>query len=221
MSAPLKSRSSRSAIPLWIKVTYTVFLAVMVPVYWHNYGPTNFLYFCDVAAFLTLGALWLESPLLASMGAVGIVLPQMLWILDFGAHVLGLKITGMSEYMFDSKLSLFIRGISLYHGWLPFLLVYAVWRLGYDGRAIAAWVGLAWCLMLICYWWMPAAGAVLPNPKQPVNINYVHGFSDQAPQKWMPPWAWLVTMMVALPALMWWPTHWVLQRFFARRSGPF
>jgi hypothetical protein len=104
---------------------YSAFLAVMVPVYWRNYGPTNFLYFCDVAAFLTLGALWLESPLLASMGAVGIVLPQMLWILDFGAHVLGLKITGMSDYMFDSKLSLFIRGISLYHGWLPFLLVYA------------------------------------------------------------------------------------------------
>jgi hypothetical protein len=38
-------------IPLWIKLAYSAFLAVMVPTYWHDYGPTNFLYFCDAAAF--------------------------------------------------------------------------------------------------------------------------------------------------------------------------
>ena len=37
-----------------LKVAYTAFMAVLVPVYWHHYGPTNFLYFCDVALFLTL-----------------------------------------------------------------------------------------------------------------------------------------------------------------------
>ena len=55
-------------------------MAVLVPVYWYYYGPTNFLYFCDVALFLTLAGLWLESPLLISMCAVGILLPQMLWV---------------------------------------------------------------------------------------------------------------------------------------------
>ena len=33
----------RSVIPLWLKLAYTAFMAVLVPVYWANYGPTNFL----------------------------------------------------------------------------------------------------------------------------------------------------------------------------------
>jgi hypothetical protein len=206
-------------IPLWIKLAYAAFLAVMVPTYWHDYGPTNFLYFCDAAAFLTLAALCSESALLASVAAVGIVLPQVVWVLDLGAHFAGLKITGMSDYMFDSKIPLFTRAISLFHGWLPFLLLYAVSRLGYDRRGFAVWVCLAWGLMLVCYFWMPPPGTMLANPKQPVNINYVFGFSDQAPQKWMPAWAWLTTMLLGLPALIWWPTHRAFIRFFGGHSS--
>src|SRR5690349_16701394 len=96
-------------LPLWLKIAYTLFLAVMVPVYWHDYGPTNFLYFCDVAAFLTLAAMWSESALLASIAAVGIMVPQLLWVLDFIVHFAGLKITGMTDYMFDAKIPLFTR----------------------------------------------------------------------------------------------------------------
>ena len=59
-------------VPLWLKVTYTAFLAVLVPVYWYNYGPTNFLYFCDIALFVTLIGIWRESALLVSMAAVGL-----------------------------------------------------------------------------------------------------------------------------------------------------
>jgi hypothetical protein len=32
-------------IPLVLKLGYTAFMAVLVPVYWHYYGPTHFLYF--------------------------------------------------------------------------------------------------------------------------------------------------------------------------------
>ena len=208
------SNSSPRRIPLWLKIAYSAFLAVMVPTYWRDYGPTNFLYFCDAAAFLTLAALWSENVLLASVAAVGIVMPQLVWVLDFGAHFAGLKITGMTDYMFDPKLPLFTRAISLFHGWLPFLVLYAVWRLGYDRRALAIWVGLAWALILVSYFWMPPPGAVLANPKQPVNINYVYGFSDHAPQPWMPAWAWLLTMLLGLPLLVCWPTHVALRRFF-------
>ena len=31
-------------VPLWLKLVYSAFLAVLVPVYLHYYGPTNFLY---------------------------------------------------------------------------------------------------------------------------------------------------------------------------------
>jgi hypothetical protein len=39
-------------VPAWLKWVFTAFMAVLVPVYWANYGPTNFLYFCDASLFL-------------------------------------------------------------------------------------------------------------------------------------------------------------------------
>ena len=61
---------STGRIPLSVKLLYTLFVAVLVPVYLRTYGPTNFLYFCDIALFMTLAALWLESALLVSAAAV-------------------------------------------------------------------------------------------------------------------------------------------------------
>ena len=58
-------------IPLAAKVAGTAFLAVLVPVYLHTYGPTNFLWFCDAALILTVAGMWLENSLLISMCAVG------------------------------------------------------------------------------------------------------------------------------------------------------
>ena len=34
-------------VPLWLKLSFTAFMAILIPVYWWCYGPTNFLYFCD------------------------------------------------------------------------------------------------------------------------------------------------------------------------------
>ena len=76
-------------IPLWLKLAYTAFMAVLVPVYLGNYGPTNFLYFCDVAMIITLVGIWIESPLLVSMCAVGIIASQTLWLIDFLSHLIG------------------------------------------------------------------------------------------------------------------------------------
>ena len=209
----------RARIPLWLKIAYTLFMAVLVPVYWTNYGPTNFLYFCDVALFLTLVGIWTENRLLLSLSAVGILVPQALWVVDFAAHLMGYKLTGMTDYMFDSQRSLFLRGLSLFHGWLPFLLVFLVARVGYDRRAWLGWTAIGWGLCLVCYFWMPPAGAVLADPKLPVNINYVHGFNDAQPQSWLPAPAYLAAWMAVLAAVVYTPTHWVLDRGFgARRS---
>jgi hypothetical protein len=210
---------SNRRIPLVVKLAFTIFMAVLVPVYWHEYGPTNFLYFCDLALFITLAAIWLENRLLASMAAVGIILPQLiLWCGDFAAHLVGLKFTGMTDYMFDSHRSLFLRGLSLFHGWLPFLLLFLVVRLGYDRRALFAWTGLAWAAMLISYFFLPAPGAVLANPLAPVNIDYVYGFSDTAAQTWMPGWAWFAFLMTAMPLVIFVPTHFLLRKFINRSA---
>ena len=58
-------------VPLWLKIAYTAFMAVLIPVYLKNYGPTNFLYFCDVVAIMTILAIWIESPLLLSAALIG------------------------------------------------------------------------------------------------------------------------------------------------------
>ena len=146
-----------------------------------------------------------EHPLLASIPAVGIVVPQLLWALDFGSGLFGLHPIGMTEYMFRESIPLFARGLSLFHGWLPFLLLWLVYRLGYDRRAFMYWTALGWTLMLICYFFMPAPPAPVTQPKLPVNINYVFGPSDTASQVWMAPSLYLLTMMAALPAVLWAP----------------
>ncbi len=206
---------NKNRIPLWLKIAYTGFLAVMIPVYWANYGPTNFLYFCDIALLLTLVGIWREDALLVSMPAVGILLPQLLWCTDFIVQLCGGKMTGMTGYMFDAERSLFLRGLSFFHGWLPFLLIYLVHRLGYDKRALLGWSVLCVVLCLIAYFLLPPAGAILANPNTPRNVNYVFNLlSDAKPQTWMPPLAYLGVWITVLITIAFVPTHLVLAKFF-------
>jgi len=153
VAVPLQQAPAR--VPLPVKIGFSAFVAVLVPVYTCWYGPTNFLYFCDVSLILTLVGVWTESALLISMCAVGILVPQVIWVVDFLSNLAGYPLTGMTDYMFDSNTSFFLRFLSGFHGWLPFLLVYLVWRLGYERRALFAWSALARVLLLICYFVMP------------------------------------------------------------------
>ena len=91
-------------IPLWLKLVYTAFMAVLVPVYLYYYGWTNFLYFCDVALILTLIGIWRESALLVSMCAIGIIVPQLIWVIDFIGTAIGYPVVGMTAYMFNAEI---------------------------------------------------------------------------------------------------------------------
>jgi hypothetical protein len=197
-------------VPLWLKLAYSAFMAVMLPVYLHYYGPTNFLYFCDLALLLTLIGIWIDSPLLISMCAVGIIAPQALWVVDFLVNLAGVPFTGMTDYMFKHDNSLFLRALSLFHGWLPFLLAYLVWRIGYDRRGLPAWTVLTWVVLPICFFLMPP-----PDPNAgltPVNINLIWGPDDAAAQTWVGHYVWFAGMMIGLPVLLYWPVHLLLAR---------
>jgi len=207
----MKTKSS-PRIPLWLKIAYTGFLAVMIPVYWINYGPTNFLYFCDVALLLTLVGIWKEDALLVSLPAVGILIPQALWCADFLVQLFGGKMTGMTAYMFDADRSLFLRGLSLFHGWLPFLLFYLVRKLGYDKRSLSIWTVICVVLCLIAYFLLPPAGTDLANPQTPRNVNYVFGMDDAKPQSLLPPLAYLGAWISALIGIVFVPTHFILKK---------
>jgi len=207
-------KDDRPKIPTVVKLAYTGFMCVLVPKYWIDYGPTNFLYFCDVALFMGLVAVWTEWSLWASAACVGILLPQTVWMADFLSSVLGKPLTGMTQYMFDEGILLFTRGLSFFHFWLPIFLVCLVSRLGYDRRALLVWTCVALILLPVCYFLLPPPPPPANDPNQPVNVNYVYGLRDDAPQTWMPPLVWLAALVVGLPLLVFWPSHAILSWIF-------
>jgi len=73
-------------IPLGLKVIYTLYVCVLVPIYWRQYGPANFLWFSDIALLALVPALWLENALLPffirGLSCFHIILPLLLlWTL--------------------------------------------------------------------------------------------------------------------------------------------
>ena len=203
-----------SRIPFLVKCLYTAYMAVLIPVYWKTYGPTNFLYFCDIALIMTLFALWLESSLLVSAAAVGIVLPQALWAIDFIATGIGWPLSGMTGYMYDDALPVHARFLSFFHFWLPFFLLWLLRHTGYDPKGLPLWTVIALVAVYICYFFLPAPPAPANNPGLPVNVNYVFGFSDQAAQTWMPPLVWFFLLQAMLVGLIFLPSHWLLKRLY-------
>jgi hypothetical protein len=205
-------------IPLALKLFYTAFMCVLVPVYWRNYGPQNFLFFCDIALFVTVAALWLESPLLASTQAVGILIPQLIWMADFLAACVGVKLTGATAYMFDPGRSLFLRGLSFFHFWLPILLVWLVWRLGYDRRAFLVQTVLAWIVLVLSYLLTDPPPPPADWPSKAVNVNYVYGFPENQVQTWTHELVWLALLMAFYPICIHLPAHLLLAWLFGRRT---
>jgi len=204
-------------IPLWLKVAYTLFMCVMVPTYWHAYGPLNFLWLCDATAFVALLAIWLESALLASMGALAMTISQTLWTIDLLTRLFHVPLAslGPTNYMFDPGIPVFVRLVSLFHVWMPAMLLWMVWRLGYDRRACAVQSVVTMLIleMSFLFTYRPPA-----SPQHPggVNINWVFGFGYQSPQKWMHPVLFVTLHMLFYPLCIYLPTHLVFRKLFGQ-----
>jgi len=185
-------------------------VALLLPAYWQS-TPLGLLWSCNVALLVTCAGLWLENSLLVSIAALGIVWWQLLWVLDFLIHLgIGTSTMGMSNYMFDEEFSRFSRGLSLYHGWLPFVLLWALLRLGYDRRALLLQTMVAWTVFLL-------SAIVTTDLAGPAgNLNMIYGLSETQPQTWMAPKLWLALVMVLWPATVYVPCHFVFRRAFAR-----
>jgi hypothetical protein len=190
-------------IPLLLKVIYTLFATCAVVIYARAYPITNFLWFCDVALILTVPALWLQSSLLASMMALAMVLPDIAWgIALFCRIVFGVHLH-MNDYMFDEGIPLGVRAVSLFHLALPVLLLWLVYRLGYDRRALFAQTLLCWVLLPVTFF--------VSNPQQ--NINWVFSVGTQ-PGRLGPAWVNLLLVMVLMPVVIYLPTHFIFVRVF-------
>jgi hypothetical protein len=195
-------------VPLWLKIGWSLWVLAWMPVYWHQYGLQNFLYFCDFGNLLIAAGLWLESPLIFSWQACGLLLFQTLYIVDLiGAVVSGLHVIGGTEYMFDPQLPLAVRLLSLFHIVVPPLLLWAIWRLGYDGRGWKYQTVTAWIVVPINYFWRPQ-----------YDVNWARGpfFHEQHV---VPGMVYLLTYLLVVPLVVYWPTHLVL-RWWARDPSP-
>jgi hypothetical protein len=205
-AAPIGDDARR--IPRWLKWVSTTFAIAIVPVYARQYGWRNFLWFSDVALFSTVPALWLESPLLASMQALSITVPETGWTVDFVAQGLfGRRPIGLADYMFDRKIPAGVRAVSLFHLWLPPLLLWTVRRLGYDRRALAWQTLLTWALLPLTY--------AVTEPEE--DINWVYGLSG-SPQRRVDPRAYLLLVMTVYPAAFYFPAHVAFTQFLPSRE---
>jgi hypothetical protein len=190
-------------IPIWLQLLATLVAAVIVLVYARRYPLSNFLWFSNIGMFGTVLALWLESSMLASMMAVGGLLPAVAWNLSFFWQLMtGRGLAGLTSYMFDARLPRYLRALSLYHLFMPFVLVWLVLRLGYDPRALPAQTLLMW-LVLMLTWWV--------NPED--NVNFVRGPSRQG-RTGLHPLVYLGLLMLVTLLLLCVPTHWLLLLLF-------
>jgi len=210
-----RHRQDRRRIPAGLKWACTGFVLVLLPVYAMEYGLRNFLWFSNVALLVGLLGIWTQSRLLISTQAVSVSLLEFAWIAGFTSGLIrdGATIAGIAGYMFDPELPLLARSLSLYHLVLPWLLLWLVWRLGYDRRAWRAWTATGWVILLVAYFG--------PGER---NVNWVYGLPPEIalPLPAMPPLAWLAFVMMFC-ALCWGLTHGLIMgamRFLHRPVYP-
>ena len=200
--------TSTGRVPLWIKLAYTGWMAVWVPLYWRENGPSNFLWICDFANFALLVALWAESAILASSQLAGVLFIQVLWAFDyFGRLLFGAHPIGGTEYMFDPASPLWLRSLSLFHLWSVPLLIWLVRRLGHDPRGWRLQTAVASILL--------PASVVVGTPEQ--NLNWMYApFGVE--QTLLPALAFAFVAVPIVAVVLFWLGDRVSRRWLVGRS---
>lgn len=194
--------SSRRVFPPWMRCAAVLWLAIWIPAYWHTWGVTNFLHLCDIAVLLACAGVAIQSPLLISSQALASLLIDLIWTLDVAWRaVSGRQLIGGTEYLFDARFPLWIRLLTLFHVALPFLLLWALTRTGYDRRALRLQSGIAFIALIAARF----AGA------QP-NINFA--FADPFHRTWGSAPVQIAMIFLFLVVVFYFPTHLLLARLF-------
>lgn len=204
MNAPAPNK-----FPIVLRLGALVWLAVWIPAYWRTWGAVNFLHFCDIAVILTCIGFVLNSALLISSQAVAAILVDVVWIVDVTSKILfGHYILGGAEYMFDAHYALWVRLLSLFHIVMPVLLLWAVWRYGYDQRGWTLQLGIA----LVAF-----IASRFTNPALNMNYAYADPFFHR---QWGTAPTHVLVIFTFMLVVVYLPTHFVLKRWAKRPECP-
>lgn len=180
---------SDRGLPRALRWAYVVWFCIWTIAYWRYFGPQFLLWFCCLAnvyvllGCLTQRALWFSLAALAALG------PQVLHSVDLAFRLLTqASPSGATDYMFDATRPITVRLLSLFHVWMPVLIVYALRRVGYDQRALAIQTLIASVVVVVSYsmfdpardtndLMMPLVNGV-PFDRD-FNLNWVHAFYDR------------------------------------------
>lgn len=179
-----------------VKILFSIYLAILIPVYWKKYGWQNFLWFSDIGMFITFFALWFNSSLLISMAVIGILPFELIWAVDYVVMLSGRRFLNITNYMFDSRYSKFLRALSLFHLIIPVIWIVCLIKWGYDVHAFWYQVLLTEATLIITF--------LASDPDK--NINWVF---VPIKKRWqvISSVTWLILLMIALPLFIIYPSH--------------
>jgi len=136
--------------------------------------------------------------------AVAVLLPEMLWNVDLaGRLLLGRRISGLTDYMFEQDRPLVLRRLSLFHVPLPLVLLWLLAAHGYAER-----VALPGAIVLAALV-LPVSRAVSTPEK---NINWSWGLGPVASR--LPAVAYVALLFLGFVILVFVPTHAILRNTF-------
>lgn len=190
-------------LPTPIKITFTLFASLLVPIYIMWYGIYNLFWLSDISLIVTAVGLWFHTSLLMSILCVILLPLELMWNVGYFYQLItGPSIAGIADYMFDPTVPLWLRNLSLFHVALPIVWIWYLYRWGYNKQAFSYALVLFWTIILLTYLLVP--------PFE--NINWVF-IPLERNWFWMPSWIWLGFMMICLPIGLFFPTHLLYLRF--------
>lgn len=193
--------SNGTKFPAWVRWLALLWLVVWVPAYWRTWGASNFLQLCDVAALLTCIGLLSGSALLLSSQALPVLLVDTAWTIDAAWRLLlGHHLIGGTEYLFDAQYPLWVRLLSLFHMALPLVLIWALFRGGYDRRGLPLESMITLAVFFL---------ARFTSPDKNMNFAFRDPFVHRA---WGPAPIHVLLSVLFMILVVYYPTDWLLRK---------
>jgi hypothetical protein len=199
-----ESASPIYPLPAWARWTAIIWLAFWVPTYLYYWGPSSFLFLCDLAVLLACVGIWTSNALLLSSQALSSLVVDAAWVADVAWKLLfGRHLIGGTEYFFDLHYPLVVRLMSTFHIVLPIVLLLSLRRTGYDARALRLQSLIAMAALI---------ASRFSSPQRNINFAFTDPFFGRS---WGPAPVHLAVILAPLILLIYVPTHIILKRYFS------